>query len=125
METDIPVEITFNHYGGGYSRWILRQDIEEPHKYGRGVQGVALSFKDNGTLCDIKTLNKATSCKMVYWYSKNSVFYRIQSTPIPNKRTYFRIQRYDDDTHRYFDFKYSYPPTQHLSYLSRLPRLFP
>ncbi len=105
METDIPVEITFNHYGGGYSRWILRQDIEEPRKYGRGVQGVALSFQENGILCDINTFHKADSCNNVYLYYKNSIFKRLQSKPIPNKRTYFRIERYKDDTHRYFDYK--------------------
>ena len=106
MKTDIPVKIEFNHYGAGYSRWILRQDIEEPTKYGTGVQGVALTFKNNGIVSDLNTFHKGNSCNMLYWFNKHSVFKRLQSRPIPNKRTYFRIQRYDDhDTHRYFDYK--------------------
>jgi hypothetical protein len=105
METDIPIEIEFTDYGDGYSRWILRQDIEEPSKYRSGVQGVALSFQENGNLCDFNTFNKGKSCNMLYWYNKDGVFYRVESIPIPNKRAYFCIQRYKNDTHRSFYYK--------------------
>ncbi len=108
METDIPIEIKHNYYHNSenvYSRQFLRQDMEYSDKFGMGTQGVHISFEENSTLSSINIYKKGIGYSMTYWYTKNNVFNRIQSKPIPNKRTYFRIQRYEDDRHRYFDYK--------------------
>jgi hypothetical protein len=106
METDIPIEIEWlNRRIFGDFRQFRRQDLDDMEKDIMKTQGVTLVYDYYGILLSMYNSYNGNKYGTTYWFNKHSIFERLQSKPIPNKRTYFRIQRYKDDTHRYFDYK--------------------